>query len=58
VLLESSLAAVHETNLPKSVAQVVAAAPLYPEGHGVRLVVKRAADLRAIQKIAAIKIAN
>ncbi len=58
VLSDRALAAAKEASLPKVVANVIARAPRYPEGNGVRLVVKRAADLQAIQKIAAIKIAS
>jgi hypothetical protein len=58
VLSDKALTAAKQTNLPKAVAEVIAAAPRYPEGNGVRLVVKRATDLRPIQKIAAIKLAN
>ena len=58
VLSDAALKAVKETTLPKSVAEVIAAAPRYPEGNGVRLVVKRAADLDPIRKIAAIKVAS
>jgi hypothetical protein len=58
VLSDKALAAAKKTNLPNAVAAVIAAAPRYPEGNGVRLIVKRAADLRAIQRIAAIKLAK
>ena len=39
-----------ETKLPRAVAEAIAAAPRYPEGNGVRLVVKHAADLRRNSK--------
>ena len=58
VLSDKAAKIARETKLPKAVAEVIAAAPRYPEGNGVRLLVKRAADLRPIQKIAAIKLAN
>jgi len=58
VLSDKALAAAKEAHVPKAVAEVIAAAPRYPEGNGVRLLVKRAADLRPIQEIAAIKLAN
>lgn len=58
VLSDKAVKIAKQTNLPKAVAEVIAAAPRYPEGNGVRLVVKCAADLRPIQKIAAIKLAN
>jgi hypothetical protein len=40
------------------VADALAAAPRYPEGNGLRLVVRRAADLPAIRKIVAIRLAK
>jgi Protein of unknown function (DUF3788) len=58
VLSDKALQAAKEERLPKVVADVLAAAPRYPEGNGVRLVVQRATDLPAIRKISAIKIAN
>ncbi len=58
VLSDKALTAAKKSNLPKAVADVIAAAPRYPEGNGVQFVVKRAADLRPIQMIAAIKLAN
>jgi hypothetical protein len=58
VLSDKAAKIARETKLPKAVAEVIGAAPRYSEGNGVRLVVKRAADLRPIQKIAAIKLAN
>lgn len=58
VLSDKAIKIAKETKLPKAVAEVIAAAPRYPEGNGVRLAVKRAANLRPIQKIAAIKLAN
>jgi hypothetical protein len=47
-----------QDDLPTEVLQVIKEAPRYGEGTGVRLVVRRAADLPAIQKLAAIKLAN
>ena len=44
--------------LKQSVTKAIDDAPRYPEGTGVRLVVKRMADLASIQKLAAIKLAN
>lgn len=58
VLSDKALTAAKEAKLPKAVAEVIATAPRYPEGNGVRLLVKRTADLRPIQVIAAIKLAN
>ena len=58
VLSDKAIKIAKETKFPKAVGEVIAAAPRYPEGNGVRLLVKRSADLRPIQKIAAIKLAN
>jgi Protein of unknown function (DUF3788) len=58
VLSDKALKAAKEAHLPKAVADALAAAPRYPEGNGLRLIVKRAGDLPAIRKIAAIKLAN
>jgi Protein of unknown function (DUF3788) len=58
VLSDKALQAAKEASLPKAVGEILAAAPHYPEGNGVRLVVHRAADLPSIRKIAAIKMAN
>jgi hypothetical protein len=46
------------SNLPKSVVKAIKDAPRYPEGSGIRLIVKRTSDLPAIQKLAVIKLAN
>lgn len=58
VLSDKALQAAKGTHLPQAVADILAAAPHYPEGYGVRLVVHRAGDLPAIRKIAAVKLAN
>ena len=58
VLSDKALKAAKEERLPKAVGEVLVAAPRYPEGNGVRLVVQRASDLPAIRKIAAIKLAS
>lgn len=58
VLSDKALQAAKAARLPKAVQQILAGAPRYPEGNGVRLVVRRGADVAAIRKIAAIKIAS
>jgi Protein of unknown function (DUF3788) len=58
VLSDKALNAAKAAHLPKIVAAALAAAPRYPEGNGLRLLVHRAADLPAIRKIASIKLAN
>lgn len=58
LLNEKALKAAKESRLPKAVADALAAAPRYPEGNGLRLIVQHSADLPAIRKIAMIKLAN
>jgi hypothetical protein len=58
VLSDKALKAAKELHLPKAVADALDAAPRYPEGNGLRYLVHQAADLPAVRKIAAIKIAN
>jgi hypothetical protein len=58
VLGDRAVEAAREARLPKSVAKAIDDAPRYAEGTGVRLLVKRMSDLAAIQKLAAIKLAN
>ena len=58
ILGDKAVKAARQIKLPKSVAEAIEDAPRYPEGTGVRLIVKRMSDLPAIQKLAAIKLAN
>ncbi|HET6205204.1 MAG TPA: DUF3788 family protein [Terracidiphilus sp.] len=58
VLGDRALKAAKETHLPAGVMQAIASAPRYPEGTGLRLVVKTARDLPAIHKLAEIKVAH
>ena len=58
VLSGKAVKAAEEAHLPKPVIQALATAPRYPEGTGLRLMVKRPADLPAIRKLAIIKSAN
>jgi hypothetical protein len=58
VLSDKALNAAKRARLPKSVADALESAPRYPEGNGLRLIVRRAADLPTIRKIAAIKLAS
>ena len=57
-LSDKAVAAARKEKLPKKVQQVLAEAPRYPEGTGVRLMVNKAADLAPIRRLAAIKLAN
>ena len=58
VLGDRAMEAVRHTHLPGKVADTIAASPHYGEGTGVRLIVKRPADLPPIRKLAEIKLAN
>ena len=57
ILGDKAVNAAKQIKLPKSVSTAIEDAPRYPEGTGVRLVVKRMTDLPAIQKLAAVKLA-
>jgi hypothetical protein len=57
-LSDKALKAAKGARLPKAVADALDAAPRYPEGNALRLVVQSAGDLPAIRNIAAIKLAN
>ena len=58
VLSDKALGEARLAHLPKAVQDALAAAPRYPEGNGLRLLVQRQRDLAAIRKIAAIKVVN
>ena len=55
---DKAMVAAKEAKFPKKIQDALAAAPRYPEGHGLRLVINKAADLAPIRKLAAIKLAN
>lgn len=57
-LSDKAVEAAKHARLPKAVAQALATAPHYPEGTGLRLLVKKSGDLPAIRKLAQIKLAN
>lgn len=58
ILGEKAVAAARAARLPQVVAQALNTAPKYPEGTGLRLVVKSARSLGALRRLAAIKAAN
>jgi hypothetical protein len=58
VLGDKAVAAARKSDLAKSTLKILDEAPRYPEGTGVRLMVKAAKDLAAIKKLAQIKMAN
>jgi hypothetical protein len=55
---EKAVKAVHESDLPASVLEVIDNAPKYAEGRGVRLEVRDLSDVRAVEKLAVAKMAN
>ncbi len=55
---EKAVRAAHESALPVSVLRLIDEAPKYAEGRAVRIDVKRAADVRYVIELAAIKMAN
>ena len=55
---DKAMAAARQANLSKSTLKLLGEAPRYPEGTGLRLLVKSAKDLAAIRKLALIKLAN
>ena len=58
VLSDKAMAEAKHVHLPKGVQDALETAPRYPEGNGLRLLVRKAGDVGAIRKIAAIKIAS
>ena len=50
--------AARQAKLPKAVLKEIEDAPVYAEGRGFRLEVRRAADLETMKALAAIKMAN
>ena len=55
---EKAVKSAHESDLPVSVLGVIDSAKKYAEGRGVRLEVKSAEDVRNVEKLAVIKMAN
>ena len=57
VLGERAAQAAHDADLPESVLALIDNAPRYAEGRGIRLAVATRDDLRAVEQLAAIKMA-
>jgi hypothetical protein len=55
---EKAVKVAHESDLPVSVLEVIDNAKKYAEGRGVRLEVRSAEDVRNVEKLAVIKMAN
>jgi len=58
ILGDRAVKAALAAKLPARVVKAIKEVPRYAEGTGVRLVVKRTADLAAIRKLALVKLAN
>ena len=58
ILGEKAVAAARAQKFPRAIVAALDAAPKYPEGTGLRLVVKSAASLPALARLAAIKLAH
>lgn len=58
VLGDRAMEAARHARFPEKVAAAIAGSPHYGEGTGVRLIVKKPADLAPIQTLAEIKLAN
>ncbi len=55
---EKALDAIRKSKFPVRILTLIDEAPKYAEGTGIRLDVKKAADLPIIKRLAAIKVAN
>ena len=55
---EKAVRAAHESDLPASFLKLIDDAPKYAEGRGVRLEIRKAADVRSALQIALIKMTN
>ena len=58
VLGDKAMKAARNTDFSPSVARIIAEAPKYPEGSGIRLEITSAAECEAVRKLAEIKVAN
>lgn len=55
---EKAVKAARESDLPASILEIIDSAKKYAEGRGVRLQIRTAKDVRNVEKLAAIKMAN
>lgn len=58
VLGDKAMKAARQSKLPKQVLKLLDEATRYPEGTGVRVNVKAAADLLAVRELASVKLKN
>ncbi|MGB5107573.1 MAG: DUF3788 family protein [Candidatus Zixiibacteriota bacterium] len=55
---EKAVKAAHESGLPAPILEIIDDAPRYAEGRGVRIQVRTTTDVRNIERLAVIKLAN
>jgi hypothetical protein len=55
---DKAMNVVRSMKFPAKVAKIIRDAPHYPEGSGVRLEIKTAADLKAVNELAKVKVEN
>jgi len=55
---DKAVMAAQNSGLPKRILNMIAEAPKYPEGTGLRLEVKSSKDMSVLKKLTAIKVAN
>jgi hypothetical protein len=55
---DKAMNVVRSTKFPAKIRKIIADAPHYPEGSGVRLDIKTAADLKAVRELAKVKVEN
>jgi len=58
ILGDKAMNVARELKCPEKVRKIIADAPHYPEGSGIRLDIKTAADLKAVRDLAKVKIEN
>ena len=58
ILGDQAMRAARESKLPKRIGKLISDAPKYPEGTGLRILMKTPKDIAAVKALAAIKIAN
>ena len=58
ILGDKAMQAARQVKFPQRIVKVMNEAPKYPEGTGIRLIVKSSRDIGTLKKLAAIKLAN
>lgn len=56
IMGDKAVKAALDSDLPKSLAKTIAEAPRYPEGTGIRFVIRNARDLAVIRRLAPFKL--